>query len=131
MSDAVEVVARFYRAAAEGDFETALSVIDPTVTVWQTEALPWGGSYEGIDGFITFFGKLRETITSQVETEEMFSAGEHVVQMGRTRGTVNATGASFDVREVHVWGVRDGKLVSLRSHIDTPAMLAALEAPGD
>ena len=126
----VELVAGFYRSAAEGDFDTVLAMLDPDVTVWQTEELPWGGSYEGIDGFIEFFGKLRESIESKVDIEEVFEAGEHVVQMGHTRGTVNANGVAFDVREVHVWGVRDGKLLSLRSHIDTPAMLAALHKEG-
>ena len=124
MTDGAEVIGDFYRAIAAQDFQSALAVLDPAVTVWQTEQLPWGGSYDGLDGFIEFFGKIRETITSAVETEEIFEAGEHVVQRGRTRGTLNATGASFDVREIHVWEVRDGKAVSLRAHIDTPAMLA-------
>ena len=86
-----DLIAGFYRSVAEGDFGAALERIDPAVTVWQTEQLPWGGSYEGIDGFVAFFMKIRETITSAVETEEIFEAGEHVVQRGRTRGTVNAT----------------------------------------
>jgi uncharacterized protein len=128
MSDGTELVARGYRAMAERDVDTVMAMIDPSITVWQTEELPWGGRYDGIDGFIEFFGKLLGTITSKVEVEQIYDAGEHVVEVGRTRGTVNATGAGFDVAEVHIWELRDGKAVSFRAYIDTPAMLAALDA---
>jgi len=106
MSGNTDLVAKGYQAFAAGDVDTVLAMIDPSITVY----------------------KLLGTITSSVEPAQIFEAGEHVVQVGRTRGTVNATGAAFDVAEVHVWELRDGKAVSLRSYIDTPAMLAALDA---
>jgi ketosteroid isomerase-like protein len=127
MSDNTELLARTYRAMTDGDIETVLALIDPSITIWQTEELPWGGRYEGIEGFAEFFGKLRGTITSAVEVERIFEAGDHVVEVGRTRGTVNATGAEFDIAEVHIWELRDSKAVSFRAYIDTPAMLAVLE----
>ena len=42
-------------------------------------------------------------------------------------GTVVATGAPFDVAEVHRWTIRDGKAVAAHFAIDTPAMLEALD----
>lgn len=63
-----------------------------------------------------------------MEIERVYEAGDHVVQIGRTRGTVNATGVEFDVAEAHIWEVRDGKAISMRAYIDTPAMLQALSA---
>jgi len=128
MTEKTELLDRTYRAMAEGDIETVLALIDPSITIRQTEQLPWGGRYEGIEGFAEFLGKLRGTITSKVEVEHIFEAGNHVVEIGRTRGTVNATGAEFDVAEVHIWELRDGKAVSFHAYIDSPAMLAALEA---
>jgi ketosteroid isomerase-like protein len=128
MTENTDLLESGYRAMSEGDVATVLAMIDPSITIWQTEAVPWGGHYEGIDGFAAFFGKLRETITSRVEVEQIFEAGVHVIQVGRTRGTVNANGAEFDVAEVHIWEIRDGKAIDFRSHIDTPAMLAALRA---
>jgi uncharacterized protein len=127
VTDKTELLERMYRAFGERDLETIASLLDPAITIWQTEELPWGGRYEGLDGFAAFFGKLSGTITSQVAVDDIYEAGDHVVQMGFTRGTVNATGVEFDVREVHVWEVRDGKAVSFRAYIDTPAMLAALD----
>jgi ketosteroid isomerase-like protein len=127
VTEKTELLARTYRAIGERDLETVVAIIDPSITIWQTEELPWGGSYVGLDGFAEFFGKLTGTITSSVEVEDIYEAGDHVVQIGFTRGTVNATGVAFDVREAHVWEVRDGKAVSFRAYIDTPAMLAALD----
>ncbi|HEY3724801.1 MAG TPA: hypothetical protein VGN59_15720 [Acidimicrobiia bacterium] len=53
---------------------------------------------------------------------------DRVVQRGRTAGTVRASGSTFDVAEVHVWTLRDGRVVAAELFIDTPAMLAALQA---
>lgn len=128
MTERTDVVARIYDAMHARDLDTLLTLIDPSVTVWQTELLPWGGSYEGVDGFGEFAMKLIGSITSEVEIGELYEAGDHVVQYGRTRGTVNATRAAFDVAEMHLWEVRDGKVCSMRSYIDTPAMLEALAA---
>lgn len=128
MPENADLVAGFYEAIGKQDIVTALALIDPSISIYQTDELPWGGTYAGTDGFAQFFGKLLDTITSKVEVEQVYEAGDHVVQIGRTRGTVNATGAEFDVAEMHLWQLRDGKAVSFRAYIDTPAMLAALEA---
>jgi uncharacterized protein len=74
----------------------------------------------------TFFLTLVEHVESRVTIESLFAAGDHVVQTGRTRGTVKANGANFDIPEAHVWELRDGKVVRYQVHIDTPAMLEAL-----
>ena len=44
------------------------------------------------------------------------------------RGTVVATGAPFDIPEVHRWTIRDGRAVAAHFAIDTAAMLAVLAA---
>ena len=61
----------------------------------------------------------------------MFAADGDVYQVGRTRGTVRATGAAFDIPEVHRWTVRDGKAIAAHFAIDTDAMVAASAAAPD
>jgi ketosteroid isomerase-like protein len=126
----VEIIEAVYAAMKDGDVEAVLARCAPDVTITQTDELPWGGHFVGRDGVLDFATKLVSTITSQVEHEALFEAGDRVVQRGRTRGTVNATGVEFDVAEVHIWTVRDGKAVAAEFHIDTPAMLAALGEGG-
>lgn len=124
----VELVRRLYVALEAVDLETILEIFDPEVEVHQTEELPWGGDFQGHDGLGRFFGLLRENITSTVTVQAVYAAGDEIVQMGRTAGTVNATGAPFDVQEMHLLTIRDGKVVRFEAHIDTPAMLDALRA---
>jgi ketosteroid isomerase-like protein len=61
-----------------------------------------------------------------VTTDAMFEADGDVVQCGRTKGTVKANGATFDIPEVHRWTIRGGKAVAGHFSIDTPAMLEVL-----
>jgi uncharacterized protein len=103
-----------------------LARFDPAVVIWQTPELPWGGSFEGHDGALTFFGKLLENIVSTVTHDVIYAAGDHVVQCGRTAGTTVRNETPFDVPETHIWELRDAKAVRFTVYIDTPAMLEAL-----
>ena len=126
--DNLKLIARLYEAMDARDMASIAQMIDPEVSIYQTDLLPWGGRYHGLAGLAEFYGKLTGTIDSAVEIGELISAGDRVVQIGRTRGRVKASGAEFDVREVHVWELRDGKVLRFEAHIDTPAMLEALQA---
>jgi uncharacterized protein len=127
MSD-VEVVRAIYEAMAERDLSRLLELIDPECVVTQDPALPWGGRHVGHDGFGHFALTLTGTIDSAVTIEALFAADSEVVQFGRTKGTVRANGATFDIPEVHRWTVRGGRAVSAHFAIDTEAMLQALGA---
>lgn len=126
----VKLVRRLYDAFAASDFDTILAVMDPELVVTQADALPWGGEFHGYEGLATFFGRLREHITSEVTHAALYGAGDHAVQFGRTAGTVNATGAAFDIDEMHLFTIRDGRVVRFEAYIDTPAMLSALGGDG-
>ena len=125
MSD-VEVVQAVYAAMVARDLPRLFELIDPECVITQDARLPWGGRHVGHEGFTTFALALTGTITSAVTTDEMFEADGDVVQVGHTRGTVNANGAEFDIAEVHRWTVRDGRALAAHFSIDTPAMLAAI-----
>jgi|HubBroStandDraft_5_1064220.scaffolds.fasta_scaffold1124352_1 ketosteroid isomerase-like protein len=90
--------------------------------------LPWGGSYRGLLGLRDFFTKLLSNVDSQLDRNEFVDAGDDVVMIGRTRGTTKAKGTPFDVAAIHVWTVRNGKIVAFHPYIDTPAMLKVLAA---
>jgi ketosteroid isomerase-like protein len=124
--DNVVTIGRVYEAFQSRDADTLRELFAPDIAISQASELPWGGDYHGHDGAFTFLLKLVEHIESQVTTESLFAAGNHVVQTGRTRGKVVANGAPFDVPEVHVWELRDGKVIRFQVYIDTQAMLAAL-----
>ena len=129
-SPAVQVVKEMYEAFARRDVAKVFSHFAPDLEIRQTSALPWGGVYHGHAGAQVFFERLTQQITSTVTIERIIDAVEHVVVIGRTAGRVNATGTTYDVPLAHVWRVREGLVMEVEFHIDTPIMLAALARPG-
>jgi ketosteroid isomerase-like protein len=126
----IEVVRAIYEAFASKDIEAILALMHPEIVVVQDPALPWGGRHVGHDGLGTFMLALVGSIDSAVTIENMFQAGDSVVQHGRTAGTVRATGVAFDIAECHIWRVVDGLAVDAQYFIDSAAMLDALAAEG-
>ena len=130
MQPDVDVVHAVYDAFGRADLTAILALFRPDVTVYQSPALSWGGTHEGHDGLMTFLATLSSTIESQVSTEHVVPDGAgRVVQVGRTRGRVRATGAGFDVFESHVWTVEGGRIGRFEVYLDTAGMLAALSVP--
>ncbi len=122
----IEVVEAIYAAMHARDIDRLIELIDPTVVITQDSRLPWGGRFEGLEGFAQFAAALTGTISSAVTHEMIFTADGDVIQVGHTRGTVNESGKPFDIAEVHRWTIQDGKAVRAHFSIDTPGMLAAL-----
>ena len=120
----IEVVRRIYEAFARGDLDAVMAECAADVVVGQDPALPWGGRYVGRDGIAEFALKLVGTIESEVDTEQLFQAGDQVVQQGRTKGTVRHNGAAFDLPECHVWTLRDDVVLNADFYIDSQAMLS-------
>lgn len=127
-TDPVATVRRIYELMADRDVDALFKLVHTDVVITQEEALPWGGTFRGHDGMAQFALALMGAIESQVTIEAIFEAGEHVVQYGRTAGTVRDTGTVFDIPECHVWTIRDGLAVEANFYIDTPAMLEALRS---
>jgi uncharacterized protein len=63
---------------------------------------------------------------SEASFEGVVDAGDRVVAIGRTRGTLTGNGQAFDVPVAHAWQIRDGLAVHALFMIDDPAVLAAL-----
>ncbi len=123
----VAVVRDVYDAFAHGDVPRIFQRFAPDGVVQQSAALPWGGTFEGHDGLGRFLAALTRRLDSTPETERIYGDGAgRVGQVGRTRGTVRASGARFDVAETHVWTVRDGQVVRFEAYVDALPMLAAL-----
>ena len=122
----LDVVRGAYAAFERGDLTGVFETLAPDIEVYQSSEVPWGGIYRGHVQVQEFFMKLAATVDSKVGTERFLEAGDRIVQIGRTRGQARATGKRFEVLEVHVWTMRDGKVLRFEAYVDHPAMLAAL-----
>jgi ketosteroid isomerase-like protein len=122
----VEVVRAFYEAAARRDVDAILELLDPEVVLRAPESLPWGGTFHGHEGVQEFFGKLaEEPVENRREVREYLDAGDRIIVQlrlfGRAKGGVTET----EVPEIHVWTVRNGKIVDLEAIFDTATALRA------
>jgi ketosteroid isomerase-like protein len=122
----IELVKQLYAAFGRKDMATIAKLVAADIQITQSRELPWGGEYHGLDGLGKFFATLMAHVKSTLVFEQFIDAGDHIVAIGRTRGTVVASGHEFDVPISHVWQLRDGLIQRFRPFIDNPTMLVAL-----
>ena len=60
-----------------------------------------------------------------VTPSNVIDGGDAVAVEGRYTGTVKATGARLDAQFVHVYGMRDGKIVRFQQYTDTAQWASA------
>jgi hypothetical protein len=122
----IEVVNAAYEAYGRKDLAAIAALYHPDCELYQSELLPWGGSYRGHAGLQLFFERLTGAIDTQIVGETLFEAGDQVVSIGRTRGMARATHARFELPAVHVYTVKDGTIRRYEAFVDTPGMLHAI-----
>jgi ketosteroid isomerase-like protein len=124
----VGVVRGFNDALAQGDMGGMLDFLDPQLEWRAPESVPWGGTFHGHDGFREFVGKLLDQPAEfRREMLEYLDAGERVVVLLRQMGRRKGRDTEYDVPEVHIWTMRDGKIVDFEGLFDTATVLRTLQ----
>jgi ketosteroid isomerase-like protein len=121
-----QIVQDLYGAFGRRDMPKIFDLLSSDIEIAQSEELPWGGIQRGHEGARQFFGKLGAHLNSTLDIERSISAGDRVVAVGWTQGTVNATGVGYRVPVAHIWRIRDGLVVQAQFIIDHPTILEAL-----
>jgi ketosteroid isomerase-like protein len=122
----VAVVRAFYEAAARKDVDAILDLLDPEVVLRAPESLPWGGTFHGHEGVQEFFGKrAEESVENRREVQEYLDTGDRIIVQLRLFGRAKGGDTETEVPEVHVWTVRNGKIVDLEAIFDTATALRA------
>jgi uncharacterized protein len=124
--NSLELVQQAYRYLNEKDIASYFSLMSPDVEFYQTDELPWGGHYLGLDEIKVFLSKIFQLISSTVEISHYIQAGDQTVAIGQTSGVAKQTGKTFKCSLAHIWTVKAEKIVRLEVYIDTDAMNAAL-----
>jgi ketosteroid isomerase-like protein len=97
----------------------------------ESDYLPIGGSYRGKKEIAEFFMKLNETAQcTSMEPKTMVAEGDTVVVTGDSSWIARSTGISYDNPFVHVFKIRDDKVVSQRAYYDTSKLEHALQPVG-
>jgi uncharacterized protein len=117
----VEVVKRAYAAFAEGDVPAVLGAFADDIEWHEAEGMPYGGVHRGAEAVAqNVFGPISQDVEGfAVRPEEFMTAGDTVAVVVTYTGTGKATGKPLDLPVVHVWDIKDGKVVRFRQFADT------------
>ncbi|MGP3982402.1 nuclear transport factor 2 family protein [Streptomyces sp. KR80] len=78
-SSIIDVVRSLYDAFGRKDIDGFLGLLDPTVEIYQTDQLPWGDRYRGIEGVVVSF-------QSHIDTPEIAPDLAHMRKNPRWHG---------------------------------------------
>ena len=122
----IGLVQQVYAAFGRGDLDGLLAMLDPQVS-WRTPGppdLPSAGLRHGVDAVREFFGILLNTfdITNFAPTD-FLAAGEKVVVLGTSLERVKATGRAVEFRWVHIFTIRNGRIVAFEEPADVSALV--------
>lgn len=130
--DNVEFMKGLYAAFAAGDVPKVLGSMSEDIEWWEAEGNPWypGRAFIGpqqvVDGVFARIGAEMEGF--EIIPEHFLSDGDQVVMIGRYRGKGIATGNLLDAQALHIWTVRDGKVVRFQQFVDTRQLADVLGA---
>ena len=121
----VQVVEGTYAAFARGDVPGVLGAMADDMEWHEAEGMPYGGIHRGGDAVArNVFGPITTDISDFAVTPiELIPSGDTVAVVARYTGTGKSTGKELDLEVVHVWDVRDGKIVRFRQFADTAKFL--------
>lgn len=133
-TDPEAVVRQLYSAYRAGDDATARKLFSKDVNwVWYGPKyiIPFAGTYTGPDGVAQFFKDLKAVLKdTDFDQREYIVDGEMVAVPGFDAGTVRATGGRFNVKNLHMFKVRNGQIIGFEEYIDTADIIEAF-TPAD
>ena len=125
----IDVVTRGYAAFGRGDLEALLRIFDENIE-WVTPGppeLPTSGIRRGHKEVAQFFQTLSEHFqVEQFLPREFISEGDRVVVTGDEVARLRSTGKVINVKWAHVFGMKDGLVVTFQEYFDTCAAVEAL-----
>lgn len=120
---AADRIRSLYDSFAQGDVPTVLGSFDPEIVWMEAENInyadrnPYRGPQAVAEGVFMRIGQDWQDF--RVNVEEIIDSGDTVVALGRYTGTNKSTNQPLNAQFVHVWRLRDGKIVRFQQYADT------------
>jgi uncharacterized protein len=112
-----------YEAFGRGDIPFVIEALDRDVEWWEAENFiyadknPYVGPQAVLEGVFARIGQEWEWFT--VTPKDVLDAGESVVGRGYYAGKYRQTGREVRAQFAHVFGFRNGKVVTFQQYTDT------------
>ena len=127
----LEVVQRGYEAFGRGDLEGLIALLDANVS-WVTpgpEDMPTAGTRRGHAAVRDFFSTLLGMIEiADFQPQQFLTSGDTVVVLGTDVSKVRATGKTIAFQWVHIFTVRNDRVVAFEERGDVSALAAELRS---
>lgn len=132
MSASVAVVREFYALLERGDLPGVIDLVDEEID-WQSPVtrthppeIRWSPPRRTRQDVAEFFKELGANVKPEgFELTEITAQDDRVVVEGQNRGTVRATGRTYEHQWVMIFTMRDGKIVRFRHYYDTADLVGA------
>jgi ketosteroid isomerase-like protein len=132
-TDNVTVMHGAYEAFDRGDMPAVVALMDERIEWNEAEGHPWYpgrplvGPQQVVDEVFIPLAQAYEGF--HVQLDRWLTDGDTVVVQCRYRATrAHATGRPLDAQALHVWDLRDGKVVRFQQYVDTRQLAAVLGA---
>jgi hypothetical protein len=109
-------IRKAYEAFAEGNVPAVFAVFDPAITWHVPGHGPLSGDYRGHDQIGGFFQRTMELSrgTFRIDVHHVLANDDVVAVLVTVHAQRNGTAAAFP--EVHVWRIRNGKVIEFREY---------------
>lgn len=126
----VAALKQLYAAFGKGDLQ-AISALMSEQVEWThpgPKVIPFAGVFKGHDGVQRFFQIAGERIEVQEQKLHGFmEQGDRVAVLGYERMKVKATGREYQSNWVHLYTLRDARVIRFEEFIDTAALVQAFK----
>ncbi|HEV3165101.1 MAG TPA: nuclear transport factor 2 family protein [Isosphaeraceae bacterium] len=127
-----QTVRDVYEAVVRGELARIFDILDEDVE-WEVHAppqIPFAGMRRGRNQVVEYFEVVGETThrdegVLDPDAFEYIAQGEKVVVIGRDRVRGKATGNHAEGWWIHVFTIREGRIVKFRQYFDTAAVQEA------
>lgn len=129
------LTSELYRRFSANDFEGVLALVTDDI---EATIIPFGQTFHGKEGFLQFmhgfkdaFPEMEIAIDNQVfgdgqVVNEISTTVAHTGPLQTPAGVVPPTGRTVSFTVCEVWGIRDGKVASLRNYQDAASLMRQL-----
>ena len=123
----VEAVRDAYERWSQGDFRSAVDVLDPLVLFVLGPEFPDAGTYLGHERVAEYTrGFLEPWTRITIQAEEVIDAGDSVVAAVLQCAVGGGSGAATEFRYFHVWSFRGRKVIRLENFRERAEALEAV-----
>ncbi|QDC00468.1 nuclear transport factor 2 family protein [Mesorhizobium sp. 8] len=123
-----ETIKAHYAGSDAHDMAAMMAPITPATAWTEMVGFPCAGTYVGapaiIEGVFKRLGEDWDGYTFKLE--RLVDGGDTVVGIGTYSGTYRKTGKAMSARVVHVWDLKDGKVVRFEQFTDTKLVAEAM-----